>query len=300
MKTLEIDTIQKYNDLFGFPTRHPLVSVVHFDKSVPIETGRMNFGFYALFLKKTKGCIINYGKTRYDYDDQTVVCFAPGQSTQIEVIEGVDNPEAIGLLFHPDLLFRTPLAQKMRDYSYFAYASNEALHLSEDERIVIEDYLTQIARELHHPIDKFSKQLIVSNIEVILNYCLRFYERQFITREKMNSDVLARFEALVDDYLLNGLAESRGIPSVKYFADKICLSPNYFGDLVKNETGKSALEYIQLKMLAKAKNDLLNPSLNTKQISASLGFQYPQHFIRFFKRQTGMTPREFQLSFNGN
>lgn len=292
---VKADTIEQYNRFLGVKTRHPLVGIVHFDGSVPQPTHRMTLGFYALFLKKTTGCIINYGKTVYDFDDETVVSFAPGQTVGIHRLEDGPAPEAIGLLFHPDFLHRTSLGQKMKQYSFFSYASNEALHLSTEERIILQDYMEKIVRELQHPIDKFSKSLIVSNIEVLLNYCMRFYERQFITREEMNHDALARFERLLDDYLYSGTATREGIPTVKYFADKICLSPNYFGDLVKQETGKTAQEYIQLKMIEIAKDAILDPNLNTKQISDMLGFQYPQHFLRFFKKQVGCTPKEYRV-----
>ncbi len=295
MEIYHADTIEKYNRYFGFETRHPLVGIVHFDSSVPQNSHIMSFGFYALFLKKTTGCRINYGKTTYDFDDETVVSFAPGQTVGIYRIEDGPAPESTGLLFHPDFLHRTPLGQKIKQYSFFSYASNEALHLSVDERLILQDYMDKIARELQHPIDKFSKSLIISNIEVLLNYCMRFYERQFITREELNQGTMGRFEQLIDDYLDKGLGITEGIPTVKYFADKICLSPNYFGDLVKSETGKTAQEYIQLKMLNFAKSSLLDPQLNTKQIAELLGFQYPQHFIRFFKKQTGITPREYRL-----
>lgn len=291
---VKADTIEQYNRFFGFETRHPLVGIVHFDSSVPQPTHRMTLGFYALFLKKTTGCIINYGKTVYDFDDETVVSFAPGQTISVHRLEDGPAPEAIGLLFHPDFLHRTSLGQKMKQYSFFSYASNEALHLSTEERIILQDYMEKIVRELQHPIDKFSKSLIISNIEVMLNYCMRFYERQFFTREDMNHDALARFERLLDDYLYSDTAAKEGIPTVKYFADKICLSPNYFGDLVKQETGKTAQEYIQLKMITVAKERMLEPADTIKQISESLGFQYPQHFIRFFKRQEGCTPKEFR------
>ncbi len=295
MEIYHADTIEKYNRYFGFETRHPLVGIVHFDSSVPQNSHIMSFGFYALFLKKTTGCRINYGKTTYDFDDETVVSFAPGQTVGIYRIEDGPAPESTGLLFHPDFLHRTPLGQKIKQYSFFSYASNEALHLSVDERLILQDYMDKIARELQHPIDKFSKSLIISNIEVLLNYCMRFYERQFITREELNQGTMGRFEQLIDDYLDKGLGITEGIPTVKYFADKICLSPNYFGDLVKSETGKTAQEYIQLKMLNFAKSSLLDPQLNTKQIAELLGFQYPQHFIRFFKKRTGITPREYRL-----
>lgn len=297
-QTLDIikaDTIEQYNRFFGFETCHPLVGIVHFDSSVPQPTHRMTLGFYALFLKKTTGCIINYGKTVYDFDDETVVSFAPGQTVGIHRLEDGPAPEAIGLLFHPDFLHRTSLGQKMKQYSFFTYASNEALHLSTEERIILQDYMEKIVRELQHPIDKFSKSLIISNIEVLLNYCMRFYERQFITREDMNHDALARFERLLNDYWDSGMAKQYGLPTVKYFADKICLSPNYFGDLVKSETGKTAQEYIQLKIVEMAKNAMLTPDLNIKQIADMLGFQQPQHFLRFFKREVGCTPKEYRI-----
>ena len=255
----------------------------------------MIFGFYALFLKKTVGCTINYGKTKYDYDDETVVSFAPGQTVGIRRIEDGPVPEADALLFHPDFLHRTPLAQNIRQYTFFSYASNEALHLSVDEREIIRDYMGMIAHELEHPIDKFSKPLIVSNIEVLLNYCMRFYERQFITREELNNDVLVRFERLLDEYWESGMAEQHGLPTVKYFADRICLSPNYFGDLVKAETGKTAREHIHLKIIEMAKNALLEPNASMKQVAYMLGFQYPQHFLRFFKKEVGCTPKEYRV-----
>lgn len=298
MEIYQADSIDRYNRYFGFETRHPLVGIVHFDETVEQPTHCMNFGFYALFLKKTTGCRINYGKTSYDFDDETVVSFAPGQTVGIHRLEDGPAPEAVGLLFHPDFLNRTPLAQKIKQYTFFSYASNEALHLSTEERLILQDYMDKIARELEHPIDRFSKSLIISNIEVLLNYCMRFYERQFITREELNNSTMSRFDTLLDQYLDSGMAETEGIPTVKYFADKVCLSPNYFGDLVKSETGKSAQEYIGLKMTNVAKNALLDPALNTKQIAEKLGFQYPQHFIRFFKRQAGITPREYRLQMN--
>ena len=298
MEIIKADTIEQYNRFFGFRTQHPLVSVAHFNglENQP-DAHRMTFGFYALFLKKTVGCTINYGKTKYDYDDETVVCFAPGQTVEIHRIEEGPAPEADALLFHPDFLHRTPLAQKIRQYTFFSYASNEALHLSEDERMVIQDYMSKIANELKHPIDKFSKPLIISNIEVLLNYCMRFYERQFITREELNNDVLVRFERLLDDYWDSGMAERFGLPTVKYFADKICLSPNYFGDLVKAETGRTAREHIQMKIVEKAKSALFDPGTSIKQVADMLGFQYPQHFLRFFKKEVGCTPKEY-LSMN--
>ena len=280
MEVIKADSIEQYNRFFGFQTKHPLVSVVHFDRVENQPVYQMTFGFYALFLKKTVGCAINYGRTKYDYDDDTVVSFAPGQTVGIHRIEDGPVPEAVGLLFHPDFLHRTPLAQKMKQYTFFSYASNEALHLSVDERLIVQDYMNKIARELEHPIDKFSKPLIISNIEVLLNYCMRFYERQFITREELNNDVLVRFEHLLNEYWDSGMAKENGLPTVKYFAEKA-------------ETGKTAREHIHLKIIEQAKNALFEPDMGIKQIADRLGFQYPQHFLRFFKKETGCTPKEY-------
>lgn len=251
------------------------------------------WGLYALFLKQTKGCTINYGKTRYDYDDQSVVCLGPGQVTHTIVHSDDTTPCGIGLVFHPDLLFRTGLAQKIRQYSFFGYESHEALHLSADERANVEDCFARIERELQHPVDRFSKNLIVSNIELLLDYCLRYYSRQFTVREVLNAGVMSRFDQLLDEYVNDASACGNGLPNVKYFADKMALSPNYFGDLVKRESGVTAQDYIQNKLLGRAKALLLHEGSNVSQTAYSLGFQYPQHFIRFFKRKTGITPREF-------
>lgn len=290
---LKIDTVGQYNDLFGFQTYHPLVSMVDFDRPESQGNYRMTVGFYGIFLKETKGCIINYGKSNYDFDDKTVVSFAPGQTVGYTRIEGT-LPKSVGLLFHPDFIRGTSLGNKIKRYTFFSYEANEALHLSPDERMVINNCLSIVRTELQHAIDKHTKGLICTNIELLLDYCMRFYERQFITRQDMNLNVLGRFERLIDEYLDSGLAEKNGVPSVQYFADKVCLSPNYFGDLVKRETGKSAKEYIQLKMLDVAKEELLHPEKSITQVAYRLGFQYPQHFVRFFKRQEGCTPKEFR------
>ncbi|MDD6210860.1 MAG: helix-turn-helix domain-containing protein [Bacteroidales bacterium] len=293
MEILKVDTVDQYNKLFGFETRHPLVSIVEFDDPTREERYRINFGFYALFLKDTKGCTIDYGKTTYDYDDETVVCFAPGQTVGFTQIQGT-QPKSLGLLFHPDFIRGTSLGRNIKKYTFFSYEANEALHVSQEERMIIRDCLMKIRMELQRAIDKHTKGLIAINIELLLDYCMRFYERQFITRQDMNTDTLARFEQHLDDYLHSGAAAREGIPSVKYFADKICLSPNYFGDLVKRETGKSAQEYIQLKMIDAAKEELLDPQKTVTQVAYTLGFQYPQHFARFFKRQVGLTPGQYR------
>lgn len=295
MEILQIDTIDQYNKLFGFETLHPLVSVVDFTKEEQLKVYHMNIGSYALFLKDSNCGRLKYGRTYYDYQDGTVVCYGPGQIVGIDNIEGVTPPKAKGLLFHPDLIRGTSLGQHIKDYTFFSYESNEALHLSEEERSIFIDCLDKIERELHRAIDKHTKRLITTNIELLLDYCTRFYERQFITREEANRGVLEQFEKLLDDYFRNGEAARTGLPSVKYFASKICLSPNYFGDLIKRETGKSAQEYIQLRIIDLAKEQLLDPLQTISQIGYGLGFQYPQHFVRFFKRHVGRTPSEYRM-----
>lgn len=296
MDIITADTIQQYNQFFGVKTMHPQIGIIHFNRSENQPTHKMTFGFYALYLVKTVGITMDYGKTNYDFDDGTVICLAPGQTIGVHRMPGGPVPVAIGLMFHPDLLHGTALAKKMKQFTFFSYTSNEALHLSSDECAVIQNYMDNINRELEHPVDKFSRQLFVSNIEVLLNYCMRFYEHQFVTRRELNNDVLARFEQLLNEYWDSGEAKIYGLPTVKYFADKICLSPNYFGDLIKTATGKSAQERIQSKIIEMSKEAILNPRLNTKQIANMLGFQYPQHFLRFFKKRVGCTPKEFKNS----
>lgn len=299
MDIITADTIQQYNQFFGVRTMHPQIGIIHFHRSENQPTHKMTFGFYALYLVKKVGITMDYGKTKYDFDDGTVICLAPGQTIGMNRVPGGPVPVAIGLMFHPDLLHGTALAKKMKQFTFFFYTSNEASHLSSGECAIIQNYMDNINRELRHPVDKFSRQLFVSNIEVLLNYCMRFYERQFITRKELNNDVLTRFESLLNEYWDSGEAKIHGLPTVKYFADKICLSPNYLGDLIKTTTGKSALERIQSKIIEVSKEAILNPRLNTKQIADMLGFQYPQHFLRFFKKQVGCTPKEYKQNHYG-
>lgn len=296
MKTIiQLNTVDKYNKLYGLETLHPLVSVVDLTKSTQIANNiQMNYGLYALFLKGGKECDIKYGRRSYDYQEGTIVSFAPGQVVEVSMLKEEVHPKVYGIVFHPDLIRGTSLGQNIKNYGFFSYSANEALHLSERERGIVMDCLAKIESELEHAIDKHSKQLIAMNIELLLNYCLRFYERQFITREVVNKDVLQKFEQYLNDYWDSNTSIENGLPSVGYFADKIHLSPNYFGDLVKKETGQSAQEYIQFKVIERAKDRIANTSLTISQIAYELGFQYPQHFGRLFKKQTGLTPNEYR------
>ena len=201
----------------------------------------------------------------------------------------------MALVFHPDLLRGTTLGRTIKDYTFFSYQVNEALHLSEQERHIIIDCFRNIEEELHHTIDKHSQRLIVSNIELFLNYCVRFYDRQFITRENVNKDILTRFENLLNDYFYSEKPESSGLPTVKYCADQMHLSANYFGDLIKKETGKTASEHIQTKLIDIAKEKVFDTGKTSSEIAYELGFQYPQHFSRLFKKVVGVTPNEYRM-----
>lgn len=296
-KIIQLDTVDKYNKLYGLETLHPLVSVIDLTKATRgINHIQMNYGLYAIFLKQGKSCDIKYGRRNYDYQEGTIVSFAPGQVVEVNMIEEELHPKVFGLVFHPDLIRGTSLGQNIKNYGFFSYSANEALHLSERERATVLDCLSKIQTELEHAIDNHSRQLIVMNIELLLGYCIRFYERQFITREVVNKDILTKLEHLVNDYFQSGTAQEMGLPSVKYFADKVHLSPNYFGDLVKKETGTSPQEYIQSILLDFAKERIASTNRTMSEIAYELGFQYPQHFGRLFKKRVGMTPNEYRAA----
>ena len=331
MQEIHLDTIQQFNDYNGMETLHPLVSVIHVDNTEHIKECMMHYGFYALYLKENKGCKLSYGRTEYDFDEMTVTSFAPGQTIRVEPIEvpegghvddkgniysplgelvGAAFPKYTALAFHPDLLNRTSLGKQMSRYEFFDYTSNEALHLSTQEVEIFKGVLNMIEQELHHAIDKHTRELVVSHIELLLNYCLRFYDRQFITREEINHSVVKKFLSLLDEYIASppALPHREGaasrLPTVAYFADKCCLSTGYFGTLVKTETGRTAKDLINDRILAKAK-ELLSISspmgggregASITQISQRLGFEYPQHFVRFFKALTGKTPTQWRAA----
>lgn len=235
-----------------------------------------------------------YGRQRYDYQKGSVICLAPGQVIGIEDTGEEFQPQGYALCFHPDLIRGTNLGRSIKEYTFFSYEVNEALHLSERERHTFIDCLMNIQEELQHSIDRLSKRLIANHIELLLNYCLRFYERQFITRQNTNRDILTRFERFLNLYFADENAMQKGLPTVKYCAAELYLSPNYFGDLIKKETGKTALEYIQDKIIDIAKERLLLPDHSISEVAYQLGFQYPQHFTRVFKKATGMTPHEYR------
>ena len=282
MEEVFLNTVHDFNDYQGVATLHPQVSVVHVENTEHIRECVMHYGLYALYLKENKGCKLSYGRTPYDFD----------------VVKVEPNPEVsfakfTALVFHPDLLSRTALGRQMNRYEFFSYSSTEALHLSAQEVEVFRGVLAMIEQELHRAIDKHTRELIVSNIELLLNYCLRFYDRQFITREEINHSVVKKFLDLLDDYIASK-AQSEGLPTVAYFADKCCLSSGYFGNLVRVETGRTAKDIIADHLLAHAQQLLNDEALTITLISQRLGFEYPQHFVRFFKSHTGRTPSAYR------
>ena len=293
MEEVFLNTVQDFNDYQGVETLHPLVSVVHVENTEHIKECMMHYGLYAIYLKENKGCKLSYGRTPYDFDEMTVTSFAPGQVVKVEPNPDVPFAKFTALVFHPDILNRTALGRHINRYEFFGYSSTEALHLSAQEVEVFRGVLTMIEQELHRAIDKHTRELIVSNIELLLNYCLRFYDRQFITREEINHSVVRKFMALLDDYI-STKALREGLPTVAYFADKCCLSNGYFGNLVRVETGRTAKDIISDHLLAHAKQLLNDEELTITMISQRLGFEYPQHFVRFFKTHTGKTPSTYR------
>ena len=293
MEEVFLNTVQDFNDYQGVETLHPLVSVVHVENTEHIQECVMHYGLYAIYLKENKGCKLSYGRTPYDFDEMTVTSFAPGQVVKVEPNPDVPFAKFTALVFHPDLLNRTALGRQMSRYEFFDYSSTEALHLSVQEVEVFRGVITMIEQELHRAIDKHTRELIISNIELLLNYCLRFYDRQFITREEINHSVVKRFMELLDDYI-SSKALREGLPTVAYFADKCCLSSGYFGNLVRVETGRTAKDIIADRLLAHAKQLLNDDTLTITMISERMGFDYPQHFVRFFKSHTGKTPSAFR------
>ncbi|MFZ6025231.1 MAG: helix-turn-helix domain-containing protein [Bacteroidota bacterium] len=288
------ETIDQYNTFNNNETLHPLVSVVDLSKADPRSGSRMYFGFYTIFLKEVKCGDLVYGRHIYDYQEGTLVFISPGQVAGVKSNGELYQPKGYALVFHPDLIHGTSLGKHIQQYHFFEYQSNEALHLSDRERKIILDCFSKIEYELERAIDKHSKKLIVSNIELFLNYCERFYDRQFITREKPHQGVLEKFDLMLKDYFRTDKPHKLGLPSVGYFAGELHLSANYFGDLIKKETGKTAQEYIQEKIIDLAKERIFDIDKSIAEVAYHLGFKYPQHFTRLFKQKTGISPTEYR------
>ena len=300
METFQINSISQAHQAMGLPKpKHPLVTVVHpkdFDTKLNFSGVKIINNLYQVTLKQVGCGNLMYGKNSYDYEEGTLVFTSPGQVTMFEgeMPQNDETNEGWILAFHPDLIRKSTLSEKIDSYSFFNYDVNEALHLSEDELETIEGLLDKIVKEYSQNLDKHSQNLIISNIELLLDYCTRFYDRQFYTRTNLNSDFVSKFERLLKTYYQSDVVNDLGIPNVQYLANKLNFSSNYLSDLLKKETGKTAQEHIHLFVIERAKNTLLNSGLSISEIGYSLGFEYPQHFSNLFKSKTGMSPTEFR------
>ncbi len=288
------DSVAKYNVYGGQRTLHPLVSVLDLSQAPVSSISKMTMGIYNIVFKDKNCGTLGYGKSVYDYEEGSLVFFSPGQVVRPHNTNGFHKPMGYALAFHPDILFRTSLGKRFADFTFFQYSSSEALHLSDEERKTVLECFANIKREISHPIDKHTKNMIVSNLELLLNYCVRFYDRQFITREKLNAGILVRFEKLLYDYFQSDLPLELGLPTVNYCAERLFLSPNYFGDLIKKETGISAQEHIHNKIIEVSKLKFYEDSKTLSTIAMELGFKTSQHFSKLFKQKTGMTPLEYR------
>lgn len=300
MQEFTINSISQAHQVMGLPKpKHPLVTVVQtkdFDAKLDFNGVRIINNLYQVTLKQLGCGNLFYGKNSYDYEEGTLVFTSPGQVSMFEgeMPADDDTDEGWTLAFHPDLIRKSTLSDKIDSYSFFHYDVSEALHLSEEELETIEDLLHKIVKEYSRNLDKHSQNLIISNIELLLDYCNRFYDRQFYTRTNLNTDIISKFEKRLKAYYQAAMISDQGIPSVQYLAKELNFSSNYLSDLLKKETGKTAQEHIHLFVIEKAKNILLNSGRSISEIGYSLGFEYPQHFSNLFRSKTGMSPSEFR------
>lgn len=278
-------------------TDHPLVAVFDFNKADEFNKGevRISADFYSMIFKNYCANTIKYGRQPLDFQEGSLVCIGPNQIISLDNEKGQDREiKGWGLFFHPDLLYGTSLGNKILDYTFFSYTMAEALHLSQKEEHILSGIVKGIETELLENIDHHSRTLLVSNIELLLNYCTRFYGRQFITRKKTNSTIISQFETLLITHFKSVDNTALPLPTVKLLSEKVHLSPGYLSDLLKKETGMNAQEHIHYYLINAAKNKLLNSGDSVSQIAYSLGFEYPQYFGRLFKQKTGQTPVEFR------
>lgn len=297
-KKIVLNSISQAHEALGLAKPlHPLVTVVR-DKDIPTSTNLQDvsivMNLYRIVLKYGNCGTLQYGRNAYDYEDGTLMFTAPGQVVKQEGSANLDNSDGWTLGFHPDLIRKSDLGGKIHHYTFFNYDVSEALHLSEREKAIIEGIIDTIVLEYSQNLDKHSQSLIIKNIELLLDYCLRFYDRQFYTRTNLNNDVVSNFEKLLREYYQSNKAQELGTPTVSYCGQALNLSPNYLSDLLKKETGKTTQEHIHLFIIDRAKNKLLNSTHSISEIGYDLGFEYPQHFSSLFKSKTGLSPKEYR------
>jgi AraC family transcriptional regulator, transcriptional activator of pobA len=295
-------TISEFHRFRQLPKpEHPLISVINLESIKKPPPGQMSlvFDFYCIALKRDFSSKVKYGQKEYDFDEGVMFFTSPGQVFKVETEPGATlNPTGWIIYFHPDFLWNTPLAKTIRQYQFFDYAVNEALHLSEKEEVMLNGIAQNIEQEYRSNIDKFSRNVMISQIELLLNYADRFYHRQFITRNKANSDLLVKLEDLLTEYFDNQNDLQSGLPTVKYVSDKLNVSPNYLSDLLRTLTGQNTQQHIHNKLIQRAKEALTTTSLSVGEIAYRLGFEHPQSFNKLFKNKTTQSPLEFRNSFN--
>lgn len=294
---VKIESISElYQMMYEEKPLHPLVGVIDLTQRGVKDYNemRVSLGFYSIVFKNICTGAMRYGRNYYDFQEGTLFFTAPNQAIIMEGLEDSEDFYGWALVFHPDLIRGTSLNSKMKDYSFFSYEMFEALHLSNKEEARLNGIIQEIKEELKQNIDKHSKTLIVSSIELLLNYSNRFYDRQFITRTNNNKDVIIKFEELLSSYFESEDVRNLGFPSIKYFAEKLNFSANYLSDLLKKETGQNGSQHIQYRALELAKEMLLSSSKSVSEIAYDLGFEYPQYFSRIFKKNIGITPKQFR------
>ncbi|MBN8686385.1 MAG: helix-turn-helix transcriptional regulator [Chitinophagales bacterium] len=295
---IQLQSIADLHKLFILGnSQHPLVAVLDFSKVTEQveQNSKITTDFYSIMFKNYCKNHIKYGRKTIDFQDGNLICIAPNQTIEIDnEIEEREDKMGWGLFFHPDLIRSTTLNQKIKEYSFFQYEVSEALHLSDKEKNILLECVQKIQTELQENIDVHSQYIIVSTIELLLNYCSRFYGRQLITRSQSNKSIISQIENLLTQYFADNKINEQGLPTVKYLANKVHLSPSYLSDLLKKETGKNAQEHIHFYLIEEAKNLLLNSEKNINEIAFDLGFEYPQYFNKLFKKKTGKTPMEYR------
>lgn len=294
---IHLKHITDINRFVQSTTKHPLVAVVDFSKvDEYLEEGtRISADFYSIMFKNYCANHVKYGRQSLDFQDGSLICIAPKQVLEMDTeIEKKDDMMGWGLFFHPDLLRGTSLGQRLKEYTFFSYEMTEALHLSDKEKQTLFDCIQKIETELQENIDAHSQTLIVSNIELLLNYCARYYGRQFITRKNSNSTAVQKVERLIEAYFKSDELRKKGLPTVKYLADQVNLSPSYLSDLLKRETGMNAQDHIHYQLIEEAKSILMNTDQSISEVAYALGFEYPQYFSKLFKLKTGQTPVQFR------
>ena len=295
---IHLQTITDLHKLFNLGNSfHPLVTVLDFSKVTEQvkQNSKITTDFYSIMFKNYCKNHVKYGRKAIDFQEGNLICIAPNQVVEIDnEVEEREDKMGWGLFFHPDLIRSTSLNEKIKNNSFFHYEVSEALHLSDKEKNILLECVQKIQTELQENIDVHSQYIIVSTIELLLNYCSRFYGRQLITRGQNNKSIISQIENLLIQYFADDKKNEQGLPTVKYLADNVHLSPSYLSDLLKKETGKNAQEHIHFYLIEEAKNLLLNSEKNINEIAYNLGFEYPQYFNKLFKKRTGKTPMEYR------